>query len=65
MGVILPVIVAIINSGTKLNEAFIQCVRHSVDALRHDHICLPICPFQIHNVSLRTNVNIRQGCCNY
>lgn len=54
VGLLLPVNVPVVDRSAELNETFIQRVRHGADTLRHDHFCLPVRSFNIHNVSLQT-----------
>lgn len=48
-----PVVVAIINCCAKLNEPLIQSVGHGIYTLSHNHLCLPIAPLQVHNITLQ------------
>lgn len=60
----LPVIIAIVDRGAKLDETFVQCVRHRVNALRHDHDGLPVGSLQVHDVALATQIrpNVTTTC---
>lgn len=48
----LPVIIPIINGSSKLYEAFIQGVGHSVHPFRYYHFSLSITPFQAYDIPL-------------
>lgn len=51
-----PVVVTIINCCAKLNEPLIQSVGHGIYTLSHNHLCLPIAPLQVHNITLQESI---------